>query len=224
MDCIFKVGGYVPRNGFCRQCEPLMKIFSFVGYERRAALFAQRNVLISYKALRANDALRDGATGIERLNATLTSKMCMLRLPNKLNEAVSRSSETIERLETSGIDARTYIEKLSDIGGEIFEKSPKCSPNSRELKLFGASVTAATIAHDIFMDLKSDIVYRRFNPLRNEEKPKDKGKELLNEFFDRFREKMSPIMPSCIITGRREILNAMPMEFCPASDCSDFCC
>ncbi len=163
MDCVFKAWGYMPKHRFCTKCQPLLDIFSSLGYDKKKTSKAIGHIFKAYTMIKADDVLRDETSGVKKTAAKLVKKLSEFRTPEELKLVVEKADTTIRDLESSQIDAKEYVRRISTIGGQIFEAS------AEDEKAFpiGRTLSAVTTIHDMNRDLEEDKRKGVFNPLRN---------------------------------------------------------
>lgn len=163
MDCVFKAWGYVPRHRLCMKCQPLIDIFSSLGYDKKETSQAISRIFKAYTMMRADDVLRDETSGVKKATAKLVKKLSRLRTPREIKLVVEKADRTIRDMEASQIDAKEYVRRISAIGGQVFQTSAR----DKRAFLIGKALSAATTIHDMNKDLEGDRRKGVFNPLKN---------------------------------------------------------
>lgn len=163
MDCVFKAWGYVPRHRLCTKCQPLMDVFSSLGYDKKETSKVISRIFKAYTMMTADDVLRDETSGVKKVTAKLLKKLSKLRTPEELKLVVEKADRTIRDMEASQIDAKEYVRQISAIGGQVFE----ASANDERAFPIGTTLSAATTIHDMNKDLEEDKRKGVFNPLKN---------------------------------------------------------
>jgi hypothetical protein len=188
MQCIFKSYGYIPSLKFCTHCEPLERIFGISGYNCHEISEASKTIMRARIALEADDMQRDENSILKRIIARMVRKMCELRMPMEVNRIVKEANQTIQNLEKTDADVICYLEKMSEIGGRIFQKSFR----TRKPAAFsiGSIIAGAITAYDMSKDLGEDIKEGKFNPLKKASKPTKLAEDLLNKYSVQLRKIM----------------------------------
>jgi hypothetical protein len=163
MDCVFKSLGYVPKHKICLHCRPLEDLLRNNGFESKNINNVVNQIFRIYSLLKADDILRDEKNIFKRSYAKIVKKIGCIGLSKELKDLVKESDKTLSKLESRNAGEEEYIEKVSNIGGEIFQKVTR----DKSSFSLGKSTSAITLILDMIKDFKDDKKKGRFNPLKN---------------------------------------------------------
>ena len=181
MDCIFKIHGIVPANHFCRGCEPLNMIFGSIGYNKKEAQNQSKRILRAFQIIRLEDKYRD-ETKKTRYISKAISVLLMMTLPRQLQKSLQDSNIQIRDLENFEVSPTRYINRVSKMGGLIFESAAILRSQKKKLQRIGTTLSRAMLVHDMNKDLQSDLKAGKFNAFKNCSKEKAKSLTKQNTF------------------------------------------
>jgi hypothetical protein len=150
-----------------------------------------RTILLAFNLINTSDMIRDEGL-ISGTRARLTRLLSSVKISPELKQLLGEINREAVLYEKEGVGAERYIERMSILGGRIFESLGGSDFQKAMLREAGKIISGATIVSDMIKDLQSDQRSGSFNPLRFEKN--ETINRIHEKYFKSFKELMDPVV------------------------------